>query len=283
MTPKDHNLTSPPTSWDMEEEIPDDFYTENERSGNDDAMLAECSPNIDGTDTGRSLDVDGTLLRRSMNSVRDFFLRLAQTKSATEQRVISLQIASQTPKATLYPSVAKWLNDRQNIIDATLGRYQSIDQLTDNVPQIICDKLNDLGLKPEDKTKWTPQNLMPVAFSVKMENTKQGYELRIHKLRKFSIWLCCLVVALIFVVLFMAGILGPQKPRPQIVAEGEPLNIDTIVKRYQDQYHYVFGDWRIGQIKDTGHITKENALQYLHKQRELQDKSIEKQRKNKQK
>ncbi len=282
----DENKNHSPIQWGgLETDVPPSFYAdmdETEQSTNDNATLAERSPNDDGTMTGRLMNVVGTWVKRSMNDTRDFLLRLAQTQKATEKRTLALQLAAQTPKAILYPNVAEWLSNSQNIKEATSGRYQDIDELTDNPPQDICDRLNEIGLAPKDKTKWTPQNLMPVAFSVKYENQKSRYETQIWKLRKIILWAGLSIVALVFALLIALGILGPQTPPPQsIITDDEPLNIDTIIKRYQDQYHYQFGGWRIGQIKDTGHITKDNCLEYLHKQRELQDKSIQEQKKRK--
>lgn len=261
-----NNTPAPPLiyEWDLRNE-------QEERGSHDDRTLKEHSSNDDRTLKERSINDDTTCIKRSMNGFQTLVMRVWQTANATTQRIKALKVANETPKAKVYANVNEWLLDPRNIQDATNNLYKDVEDLTDNPPKKICDALMEAGLGPEDKTQWTPQNLMPVVFSVKYELLKKRYYSPIQ------FW--SMTMALVTALFFALGWWGPQKKELSINPE-EPFVIDSAIARYQRINNVIFSEWRTKQIIDTCSINNWNDItQYLNNQLNEQTKSIKKQSK----
>lgn len=253
----------PTMEWD-ERENQEDFPLQKERESDVDNTLTERSENDITTLSERSVNDAPTFAERSMNALRSLGLRVAQTANATKARFQAIKKANETPKANIYANVAEWLNDDRNVIDATNGCYMRVEELTDNPPQRVCDVLNKL-MPPKDKTAWTPQNLMPVVFSVKYERLKKKY---------FSPTQYYLSLMGAFTILmFSWGWIGPNEK-----AKPKAINVKEYVAKWEKKNNFKFFPYRKDIIFKQPDLNSSNIELFLIRQREIQDSVIKSQK-----
>ncbi len=248
--------------WDLSGE-------KNERSPDVEKTMATPSLNDEESVANRSMDIIGTTAKRWLTKLGSTLQRLAQTANATRQRQKQLLAAKEIPKSKVYPDVCAWLLDDRNIQEATNYVYKNIDDLTDNTPDLIVDRLNELGLVPKDKPseKWSPQTLAPVVFHLRLNRRyKPETVILIH---------CCWAVAF----LFACGFWGSKHWRnPELAETPQPVgNVQEYVNNWEDKHHYWFSPWRRENLIDPTTIRSSDSLDaFLTEQTKAQGKSFNK-------
>ena len=248
--------------WDLKTD-------ETERSPNVPETLEEHSPNNGETVARRSPNDSETFVKRCLTKFGTFLQRLAQTANATKQRRQQLIAAKETPKTKIYPDVCEWLKDDRNIQEASNYVYRNIDDLTDNTPDCICNRLNELGLVPKDKPseKWSPTTLAPVVFHLRIA--------RRYKPETVILINCAWAVAL----LFGCGVFGSKHWRNPDMALSAPVvtNLREYVNQWEDSHHYWFSPWRRENHIDVTTIRNTDSLDmFLIEQTRQQGKSFNK-------